>query len=140
MTDKWDVCTKDPDTDPGCCNQIYNEYNGQNPMLSMGLGVASGLGGMVGLSGFWDTTNSDSADSINADFANVKSSWNDLVQSDEFNLNQDIQKYNETQFSYVENMQEEMNTILSEKIAIDELLITIIGVILMIILIYLLVI
>ena len=100
-------------------------------------GAAQGLAGMVGLGSFWEPVDQTKLQKAQKDMDDLKSSFDTQLDSVISLLQTDEQKFMQAQSDYMQVIQEFHDELLNEKIADNQLLIQIIGILLIIIIIYL---
>lgn len=115
----------------------YKQYGGQSASQAGLKGAALGLGGLVGLGGFWQATDSGPLTKITQDFDNLKLALTNMENSYKGRLTQSQEDFSETQFQLMEEIEEFHEDMLDDKIQKNTLLLTILFASLIIIIIYL---
>ena len=119
----------------GC--DAYKNYGGRSTTTAGLLGAAQGLGGMVGLGGFWKATSSSALQKITTDFKNIKEKWNTVIAEKKNQITQDKEEIKNEQLTFIQYMIDEQEEMMNENIQDNTLMIAITFLALLIVIIYL---
>ena len=113
------------------------DTNEQSPGIALLNGVANGLGGLIGVSGFWNPVDDSGLTDASNDFSNQKSKIQAKLDNMQSNIKKVEQEYWNAQMDYITASNKFHQELEDDKIQENTLLIQIIIAILLIIIIYL---
>lgn len=121
------------------CANINSEYESGDDSYSTFAGVMQGLGGVIGLGGFWNPNKqADQAlSNIQADFQTMRTNLSNWLQTQENKLSDEQSAFYNDQLEIMQDTQDINNEIFSEDIQTNQLLISIVFAALIIVIIYL---
>lgn len=114
-------------------------YSQTDPALSGFLGALSSLAGLIGISGFWDPVNQDSLKQAQLDYKNLQTKLNQAIADEQQILSQQQKDYSTIQSQLLQTNISLTDDLLKDKIVENQLAISIIICVLMIIIFYLVV-
>jgi hypothetical protein len=121
------------------CNSVYKKYGGRSPAMAGVSGFLSGLGGLLGLGGFWKPVSDSALQRSMDDFNKKKEQLSEFLEKEQENL-LTAQKINsQRQLQLMQTIQDSHTELLSEEIGKNTLIIQVTVILLIIVIIYLLV-